>query len=208
MGKSWVYTQQVVWDNEQDIQSTMPRASLYATVSILARTDWLSTVCNQWCIEAVKNKWLSGFEPIRSLPLRTQLRTIGKLLNKSYCSLKRLFTNLLCLMATVADVLCLALEHFRLFFSEELTHTSVVKSHAQMNHTQMHEPPPPVPKGTFWQFNMPEEGAAPDPRPWFSQSKSSSRVLKLLFPQLLPFPHLPLTLYLSSNVYKKWTMWS
>lgn len=146
---------------------------------------------------------------IRAHKVTAFKNTIGKLLNKLYCSLKRLFTNLLCLMATVADVLCLTLEHFRLFFSLKNWLTLRLLNHTHKWITQMHEPPPPVPKGTFWQFNMSEEGAAPDSLPWFltKQINSSSCVLKMLFPQLLPFPHLPLTLFFSSsNVYKKWTM--
>lgn len=183
MGKSWVYTWQVVWDNEQDIQSAMLCVSLYVTVSITALTDWLSTVCNQWCIEAVLwNKGLSGFMSRRSLPLRMPLRTIEKLLTESYSSLKRPLTNLLCLTATAADVLCLALEHFRLFFSLKIWLTRLLNhtAHTQMNHTQMHKPLPPVPNGTFWHFNMSEEGAIPDLRPWFltKQIHSNSRVLK------------------------------
>lgn len=55
-------------------------------------------------------------------------------------------------------MLCLALRHIRLFFSLKNS-LRLLKSHAQINHTQMHKSLPPLPKGTFWQFNM-SEGAA------------------------------------------------
>lgn len=87
------------------------------------QTDSLQPKINDALRQCSEIKGLSGFMPIRSLPLRTPLRTIGELLAKSYCSLKGPFTNLLCLMTTVADVLCLAHKHLFSSFllSEELT---------------------------------------------------------------------------------------
>lgn len=64
------------------------------------QTDSLQSIINDALRQCSEIKG-SGFMPIRSLPLRTPLRTIGKLLTKSYCSLKGSFTNLLCPMTTV-----------------------------------------------------------------------------------------------------------
>lgn len=165
---------------------------LYATVSITAHPDWLSTVCNQWCIEAMQwNKGLSRFMSMRSLPLKTPLRTIGKLLTESHSSLKRLFTNLLCLTATVADVLCLALKHFRLFFSLKNWLTLRLLNHTRKWIThKCRSPCLPYPKAHFDSLICQKKEMFLTQQPWFltKQIHSSSRVLKMPFLQFSAFP--------------------